>query len=134
MKLTETKLKQMILNEMNTNPIDPTAEKLAQKFLESGDKAAFVRQVYEMAVALEYAPEDGYLESLEQYPEGSGRAIEFVASPDLAQAVKHVMSGNETLNVFPIEERTINVMGKMVPISKAAKLPGTYIVSYTARP
>tara|TARA_R100000030_G_scaffold100408_1_gene93355 strand:+ start:110 stop:514 length:405 start_codon:yes stop_codon:yes gene_type:complete len=134
MKLTEAKLKQMILNEMNSSPIDPMAEKLAQKFLEVGDSGPHVRQIYELAVTLGYVPEEGYLESLEEYPEGTGRAIEFVASPAFAQAMERVMSGNETLDIYPIEERTINVMGKMVPIRKAAELPGTYIVSYIARP
>ena len=130
MKLTEAKLKQMILNEMNSNPIDPTAEKLAQKFLEVGDSHSHLRSVYELAVTLGYVPEGGYLEHIEAHPNfgGPGLQIEFVASPDLAQAIERVMSGNETLDVYPIEERT--AMGSQYP----AKLPGTYIVSYMARP
>ena len=132
MKLTETKLKQMILNEMNTNPIDPTAEKLAQKFLESGDSGPYVRQVYELAVTLGYAPEKGYLESL---GDADGRIIEFIASPDLAQAMKHVMSGNETLKVFPIEERGIKFRKRSKGGGvESVELPGTYIVTYIARP
>ena len=126
MKLTEAKLKQMILNEMNSNTIDPSALLLAEKFKEAGGEAPFLRQIYQLAISLGHAPEKGYIETLDP--------VEFVASPDLAQAMEHVMSGNETLDIYPIEERTINVMGKMVPIRLAAELPGTYIVSYIARP
>ena len=126
MKLTEAKLKQMILNEMNSNAIDPTAVLLAEKFKEAGGEPPFLRQIYQLAISLGHAPEKGYIETVS--------SVEFVANHDLAEAMKRVMSENETLDVYPIEERTINVMGKMVPIRKAAELPGTYIVSYMARP
>ena len=122
MKLTEAKLKQMILNEMNSSPIDPTAELLAEKFKEAGGDPPMLRQIYQLGIALGHAPEKGYIETL--------GGVEFVASPDLAQAMQRVMSGNETLDIYPIEERTIKVNGQMVPIRKAAELPGTYIVSY----
>jgi hypothetical protein len=122
MKLTEAKLKQMILNEMNSSPIDPTAELLAEKFKEARTDSPLLRQIYQLAIALGHAPEGGFIETL-----GS---VEFVASPDLAQAMEHVMSGDETLDIYPIEERTISVNGKMVPTRKATELPGTYIVSY----
>ena len=127
MKLTKAKLKQMILNEMNTSPIDPIAEKLAQKFKEVGGDPPFLRQIYQLAIGLGHAPEKGYIETV-------GGDIEFVASPDLAQAMGHVMSGNKTLIIEPVEKSTISVNGQMVPTRAAREAPGTFLVSYIARP
>ena len=94
MKLTETKLKQMILNEMNSSPVDPIAEKLAEKFKGAGTDSPLVRQIYELAIALGHAPEEGFVESFTNHPNfGGAHEVIFIASPDLSQAMQKKING-----------------------------------------
>jgi len=93
-KLTEAKLKQMILNEMNSSPIDPITEKLAEKFKEAGTDSPLIRQIYELAIALGHAPEEGFVESFTSHPNfGGAHEVMFIASPDLAQAMQKKING-----------------------------------------
>lgn len=103
MKLTKAKLKQMILNEMSSKTIDPTAIKLADKFEQVGGDQSQIINVFEIAVTLGHAQE-GMLDSIPRHENfGGGTLVTLVASSDLAQEIQKRIGGTSITpdNRFP---------------------------------